>query len=214
MEFNWIFNGQNAAKFIKILAETNNDDIFATKQIRVMIEFLWTGYYDTIMTQLFYPFLVYFICFSYYVTYLSTEHSNEMDFNFCIEYACLIIAGKMFITFVLLECIQFYREGYEYLMSFWNILDIASLVMNLTYVICEMNNYLEENQINLIGSICIAIMWVKMFYWMRIFKSFAAFIRMVEAITESISVFTIMLFMVLFAFANIIIVLQLNRDGH
>ena len=53
-----------------------------------------------------------------------------------------------------------------------------------------------------------------MFYWMRIEKQFAAFIRVVEQIVKSISVFSIMLFMVLLAFANCIMVLQLNRHEH
>ena len=56
-------------------------------------------------------------------------------------------------------------------------------------------------------------MWVKMFYWMRLFKPFASFIRVVEAIMRSIAVFSAMLFMVLFAFMNCIIVLQANRTA-
>ena len=31
LEFNWIFSGQNAAKFVSALAETDNDEIFATQ---------------------------------------------------------------------------------------------------------------------------------------------------------------------------------------
>lgn len=93
-------------------------------------------------------------------------------------------------------------------------MDLASLALNITYVFCELNNAFSENTINLIGAVAIAIMWLKMFYWMRIFKPFAAFIRMVEAIVKSISVFSVMLVLVLLSFANIIMVLQLNRHDH
>ena len=31
LDFNWIFIGQNAAKFITVLSETENDEIFATQ---------------------------------------------------------------------------------------------------------------------------------------------------------------------------------------
>ena len=41
LDFNWIFTKQNACKFITVLAETDNDEIFATKQVRVLIDFLW-----------------------------------------------------------------------------------------------------------------------------------------------------------------------------
>ena len=84
----------------------------------------------------------------------------------------------------------------------------------MLYVFAELRNTFSENTINLIGAASIAIMWTKMFYWMRIGKSFAAFIRVVEQIVKSISVFTFMLIVVLAAFANCIMVLQLNRHDH
>ena len=177
----------------------------------MLIEFLWVGYREAILKQLFYPFIIYMVSFSFYVTYLSKEHDNEFNTLFCLEMACLVIAGKFGLNFLLLELIQIAREKWHYLSDFWNIMDITSLVLNITYVFCELNNALEENSINLIGACAIGIMWVKMFYWMRIFKPMAAFIRMVEAIVNSISVFSFMLMMVLLAFANCIMVLQLNR---
>ena len=90
-------------------------------------------------------------------------------------------------------------------------MDFSSLILNALYVYSELNNTFSENTINLLGAICIIIMWTKMFYWMRIFKPFAAFIRIVNAIVKHISVFSAMLLMVLIAFANCIMVLQLNR---
>lgn len=90
-------------------------------------------------------------------------------------------------------------------------MDFSSLILNAVYVYSELNNTFSENTINLLGAICIIIMWTKMFYWMRIFKPFAAFIRIVSAIVKHISVFSAMLLMVLIAFANCIMVLQLNR---
>ena len=63
----------------------------------------------------------------------------------------------------------------------------------------------------MLGSVVLAMLWVKMFYWMRLYKEFASFIRVVEAIMQEISVFSAMLLMVLFAFMNIIMVLQQNR---
>ena len=211
LEFPWIFSGQNAAKFISILAETDNDEIFATQQIRVLIEFLWVGYREAILKQLFYPFVVYMVSFSFYVTYLSKEHDNEFNMLFVMEMACLVIAGKVGMNFLILESIQIARDKFNYFTDFWNLMDLTSLILNITYVFCELNNALSENSINLIGSVAVLLLWIKMFYWMRIFKPFAAFIRMIEAIVNSISVFSVMLILVLLAFANCIMVLQLNR---
>ena len=105
LEFNWIFIGQNAAKFVTVLSETDNDDIFATQQIRVLIEFLWQGYFKAIRDKLFIPFVGYMVSYSFYVTYLSKEHSNEFNFWFCAEMACLVICGKLGMRFLLLEAI-------------------------------------------------------------------------------------------------------------
>jgi len=212
LDFNWIFNGNNAEKFIKVLSDTDNDDIFATDSIRVMIRFLWDGYFKSITESLFYPFLVYFVAFLSYVTVFSAEHNNEFNFTFVLEMACLVVTGKLYVHFVLLEVIQGWRDGFSYILDFWNLMDVSSLILNATYIICELNQYLDENTINLIGSIAVGIMWLKMFYWMRIFMPFAAFIRTVQEIMSRIAVFTIMLLMVLFGFANCIVVLQLNRD--
>ena len=86
-------------------------------------------------------------------------------------------------------------------------MDLASLCLNASYVYLELRNTRSENTVNLIGSVSISIMWLKLFYWMRIFKSYAAFIRMVEEIILSIKVFVVMMLMILFAFASVIIVL-------
>ena len=105
LDFNWVFSGNNAEKFIGVLAETDNDEIFAQDQIRVLIMFLWDSYYVAIMKTLFWPFVIYSLSYSYYVTFLSMEHSNEFSWKNCLEWACLVIAGKCYITFVLLEVI-------------------------------------------------------------------------------------------------------------
>jgi hypothetical protein len=79
--------------------------------------------------------------------------------------------------------------------------------MNAGYVYLELTNVWPEYIVNIVGSIAIFIMWVKFFYWMRIFKSYAAFIRMVSDQLKSINVFVVMMSMCLLAFASVIIVL-------
>ena len=116
--------------------------------------------------------------------------------------------------FMLLEAIQISKDRLAYFTDFWNLMDFSSLILNALYVFAELRNSFSENTINLIGAICIIIMWTKMFYWMRILKPFAAFIRIVTAIVKHIGVFSAMLLLVLIAFANCIMVLQLNRHEH
>ena len=109
--------------------------------------------------------------------------------------------------FMILEAIQITRDRLAYFTDFWNLMDLTSLILNALYVYSEMRNSFSENTINLIGAICMIIMWTKMFYWMRLLKPFAAFIRVVSAIVKHIGVFSAMLLMVVVAFANCIMVL-------
>lgn len=79
LDFNWVFVGDNAARLTKILAETDNDEIFATAQIRVFVDFMWQGYYSAIMDQLFIPFIFYFVSFILYTGYFSHHEENELS---------------------------------------------------------------------------------------------------------------------------------------
>ena len=105
LDFNWIFVGDNSARLIKILSETDNDEIFATAQIRVFVDFMWQGYYDAILSQLFLPFVFYFVSFILYTGYFSHHEDDELSINFILEIVTLVIFGKTFITFLILEMI-------------------------------------------------------------------------------------------------------------
>ena len=56
------------------------------------------------------------------------------------------------------------------------------------------------------------LLWVKLFYWLRLFNNFSAFIRIISEIVKDIRVFSVMLALCLAAFANVIIVLNNNRE--
>ena len=84
--------------------------------------------------------------------------------------------------FLLLEAIQISILRWEYFESFWNVVDMSSLLLNATYVYLKLSNHISKDAQAVLGSFVLAVLWVKMFYWMRLFKPFASFIRVVEAI--------------------------------
>ena len=166
------------------------------------------------MQSLFLPFCLYLVSFSYYVTYVRKGYQNDFTAVYCVEWASLVISAKCLIHFIMLESIQFSKERIAYFTDFWNLLDLTSMLINITYTYAEIMHSFEEETINLLGAIGLIIMWTKMFYWMRILKPFAAFIRVVTGIVKHIGVFSVMLIMVLVAFANCLTVLELNRHSH
>ena len=68
LDFDWIFARNNANEMIKVLAETENDEIFSQSQVRVLIEFMWESYYKAIYSTLFIPYVQYFVAFNIYAT--------------------------------------------------------------------------------------------------------------------------------------------------
>jgi hypothetical protein len=93
----------------------------------------------------------------------------------------------------------------------------VSLIACLFYVILEFteNSYFENptNTFNIaiLGSISVLMLWIKLFYWLRLFKPFSAFIRIISEIGKDIKIFTAMLLLCLAAFANCLMVLNDNR---
>lgn len=86
------------------MAETDNDEIFSCAQIRVLTEFMWQHYYVAIRDTLFYPYLVYFISFVAYVTkFASFEAGDTLSWAYFFQMMCLVLFGKNFITFAMLE---------------------------------------------------------------------------------------------------------------
>ena len=196
---------------VKILSETDNDEIFATAQIRVFVDFMWQGYYSAIFDQLFVPFIFYFVSFILYTGLFAHHEADELSIAFVLEICTLVIFGKTFITFFILEMIQIKNRGFSYFIDIWNMIDIGSLCLNAVYVFGEITNGISHEQLQVIGSIAIFLMWFKLFYWMRLFKPFSAFIRMITEIIKDIQVFLVMLIIALSAFANIIFLLNINR---
>lgn len=136
LDFDWVFNGNNASTFLSALGNTENDEIFACAQVRVFIEFLWQDYYKAIMRSLFIPFLFYFGSFTAYCTYFGHNQGDGLTFEFISMLCCLVIFGKTFFTFLILEIIQFRGDPSGYFFEFWNIVDFISLFLCLGFIIC------------------------------------------------------------------------------
>ena len=63
-----------------------------------------------------------------------------------------------------------------------------------------------------LASVGISLMYMKLFYWCRLFPQFALTYRVLYDTFASISTFMVLLIIVLFAFTNINIILDSGRD--
>lgn len=109
-----------------------------------------------------------------------------------------------------LEVLQLKTQKWAYFTSyatFWNFVDLISTSLVITFVTFDWLEVNYDKGKNL-ASYAILSLWVKMFYFLRIFHPTAAFIRMITEVIKDISIFTVMLGVSLLAFANAFFILD------
>ena len=202
LEFDWIFRGDFAIKFISSLAESENDELFAIDTIRIMIEFLWSKFFWGIMFKIFIPFIIYTSTFIFYVTFIFQTHReiqedrqyqlNHFNFNpnlwYGLDIAFLIVSAVGVAFFAVVELRQLKYGVGDYIQDFWNCLDLISLSINAAFIICDLSK-VETHTMRALGSACVLFLWIKFYYFMRLFSATARFIRMIQQVIIDIFAF-------------------------
>jgi hypothetical protein len=91
--------------------------------------------------------------------------------------------------------------------SFWNLIDLTSTILVIIFVIMDLTeaDYFDGRNL---ASVTVFFLWVKMFYFLRIFHPTAAFIRMITEVIKDMWIFTFMLIVALMAFTNAFFILD------
>mmetsp|Transcript_25128 Transcript_25128/g.17794 ORF Transcript_25128/g.17794 Transcript_25128/m.17794 type:complete len:141 (+) Transcript_25128:1888-2310(+) len=120
----------------------------------------------------------------------------------------------MLMTYTVYESYQIRSIGFvDYLGDNWNRIDLSSIIMNVG-VIISYTAGANVSMVRAFASIAVFIMWLKMFYWLRIFEPTASFIRMISEILSDSITFMVMLALCIIMFANPVEVLNENRDRY
>lgn len=103
---------------------------------------------------------------------------------------------------------------FGYFFQLQNLLETGSFSLNLILMIKYDFFYdhwydIETQQI--MASIAVGLMWYRMFTWMRIYEPTAFFLRLLKMTLLDVGSFSIMLFVVISAFANIMYLLNSQR---
>ena len=72
IDFDWVFEGDNAKNLIHLLGENAKSKLLIQKSFRVFIEYMWNIYQPEIMYKVFVPFVI-FMVLTVFVTALATE---------------------------------------------------------------------------------------------------------------------------------------------
>ena len=212
--FEWIFESEGRRNFIASLHNCDDLDIFSLQIVKILIYFLWNSWRYLVFLYLFVPYLIYFSVFVVYVTYIHKNKINSVgnySDSFGIAEIIWIMIIFMFIIYQLLyEVTQILYNRINYFLSFWNLLDLSSLILNFTVWISDLVGISDEKYVPL-SAIAILIVYLKLFYFGRIFISTASMIRMVIFIFYDMKYFLFIFLLVWFAFGNWYYILSKNN---
>jgi len=109
------------------------------------------------------------------------------------------------------ECKQMLKSPSDYFLSrrfIWNFLDVFSSCLVITTSIVVLGIFDIGNAILVIGGLASFTVWIKLFYFLRIFRPTSSFIRMIVEMIKDIMIFLLIFFIAIFAFANFYYVIE------
>lgn len=109
---------------------------------------------------------------------------------------------------------------HDYIRQGWNILDLVSLSLNLWVFIQMIVNSIADHDIFKVGTLrayiaCACfVMWIKVFYWMRLYASFAYYVKLITQTLADVKLFLLLCLIIIFAFANFFFMLNIGTDDN
>ena len=192
-DFDWLFENGNTTTLIMMLAQNENPLVLTTKSISMFINVVWEQYQSAILWRILVPILVYqaffiFLSCKCLSDFLDREEGKDVSTYTHIQmYTVLGMCYLGSIGVTMYEFKQLIQEGSlsGYLSDFWNKIDATSLVINWIMIICSTICVINKEwtytkyEMMVIGAISCFILWIKMFYWMRLFSMTAYYVKLI-----------------------------------
>ena len=118
---------------------------------------------------------------------------------------------------VAIEIKQLRSMGWLYFKDHWNWIDATQLLLNLLFLVFLNIDVLvgytliETSVIRTMGAIGCFLCWIKIFYWMRIFRQTASFVTLIFQTLYDVRIFMYMLLIIMLAFANFFYIMNFNQ---
>jgi hypothetical protein len=129
----------------------------------------------------------------------------------------IAVCMSLFIFYAQQEIKSMISNGLsDHFSDVWNTIDAICLSLVFIYVcLSGMTIYLDEEfldvcAIRTIGGFGVFFMWIKVFYWMRLFPSLAYYVNLIKQTVVDVQSFLLMCIIIIAAFANFFYVLNTN----
>ena len=78
LAIDWVYKSHDGSKtdfreLVEMLGEVENEKLFSTDLVKVLVEYFWDFYYDQIFMKVFIPFVIYFCLTIFYFSSVVTE---------------------------------------------------------------------------------------------------------------------------------------------
>jgi hypothetical protein len=193
---------------------------------------MWSNYQNKIIYYVFIPYCLYLIIIQFLTGYLIGNFfdsltkvdkylsSQQQIENYLIQ-ACLLtpLCFTLLLIFGSLEIKQVFQNGLDYFTDFWNCIDMMSLYCNLLFLtmfticIVKQEEYFSSDMMHIIGAYACFFMWIKIFYWMRLFSSLAYYVKLIYQTISDIRAFMLMVTIILTSFGAFLYVCNRNLTG-
>ena len=127
----------------------------------------------------------------------------------------LVIVVLMFYLFYF-EIVCLIRDGRRYWYNFYNLVDIFSFLLNIFLIYATVwyrPNNSDRSNVRILAAIAVILMWIKAFYWLRLFSETSFYVRLIRDTILDIKYFFILYVLILITFANALLILNQRRSG-
>ncbi|CDW85076.1 wd-40 repeat protein [Stylonychia lemnae] len=214
----------NPTELMKVLSNSDKPEYFENQIIQSIINFKWKKYTLSYYQTQFYIYLIFMTAFTFdifYTTYSSKSYNdytkqqevkqaddNPEDYvpNILVKISTKIICGLVLIFFLIHEIRQIRIQKVSYFLDAWNYYDFFHIIAFIAFCYLEFNN--EESEILiLIKILLIALSFLKIFYFLRIYDGFSFLVQMMAGVFKDLKYFICFFLIFILLFGMIFLVL-------
>lgn len=126
-----------------------------------------------------------------------------------VDFPMQILLSLLSGYFLQNELFQMRNEGFAYLSSVWNYIDIITPSI-IFIVVCTkaFNLHMNEENERMLQAIGVFFMWFKFLYFFRIFKNFGYLTRLIIIVINDMKTFLFVMFFTIVAFSDSMLTLS------
>jgi hypothetical protein len=203
---------ERGLQMMSVLSDAKYLDMMNIPFISYLVNYQWVSVQDNIKLQTLYPFYTLLGLFTIFTFSVDLEEYAVKfnDWNWYSYPGYMVINGLLMtniLYFLTIEFRQAKTNLSDYLSNFWNMTDLISYSFCLMSVIFEMLDFPKFITRPIVAT-SVIILWIKLFYFLRVYDSTSQLIRMIIEIIKDMKYFMFVLLIGIIGFTGGLYVLQ------